>query len=171
MKTRMLRSSSGTWPKSDQAVLDDLARRYGDRVRTTRLTGEPTEDQRRMRAVADGPVDVVLDMLPPEAGTAPVRVAAMTVREFGRVVLMGGVGMLGGDDLALPYPWLMRHGITVRGQWMFPRQAAPRLVSLVRSGLLDLGQYQVTEFGLDDVNQAVAHAAGDKPLRLTVVRP
>jgi alcohol dehydrogenase len=158
-------------PGRNQAVLNDLARRYGDRVRTTRLTGDPADDQRRMRAAADGPIDVVLDLLPPAAGTAPVRAAAMTVREFGRVVLMGGVGMLGGDDLALPYPWLMRNGITVRGQWMFPRAAAPRLVSLVRSGLLDLGQYQVTEFGLDDVNQAVDHASGDKPFALTVVRP
>jgi alcohol dehydrogenase len=52
-----------------------------------------------------------------------------------------------------------------------PRAAAPRLVGLVRAGLLDLNQYQVTEFSLDDVNQAVEHAAGDKPFMLTVVRP
>jgi alcohol dehydrogenase len=65
----------------------------------------------------------------------------------------------------------MRNSITVRGQWMFPRAAAARLVSLVRAGLLDLNQYQVTEFSLDDVNQAVEHAAGDKPFMLTVVRP
>ena len=158
-------------PGRNQTVLDDLGRRFGDRVRPVPLTGQAEEDQRRMREAADGPIDVVLDMLPPEAGTAPVRAAVMTVREFGRVVLMGGVGMLGGDDLALPYPWLMRNSITVRGQWMFPRAAAPRLVSLARSGQLDLGQYRVTEFGLDDVNQAVAHAAGDKPFSLTVVRP
>jgi alcohol dehydrogenase len=158
-------------PGRNEKVLDELARRLGDRVRTARLTGEPEEDQRRMRSAADGPIDVVLDLLPPAAGTAPVRAAAMTVREFGRVVLMGGVGMPGDEDLALPYRWLMRNGITVRGQWMFPRAAAPRLVSLVRAGLLDLSQYEVTEFGLDDVNEAVAHAAGDKPFMLTVVRP
>ena len=34
----------------------------------------------------------------------PAAGAVMSVREFSRVVLMGGVGMLGGDDLALPYP-------------------------------------------------------------------
>jgi alcohol dehydrogenase len=158
-------------PGRNVKVLDDLARRFGDRVRTVQLTGEPEADQRGLRSAADAPIDVVLDLLPPAAGTAPVRVAAMTVREFGRVVLMGGVGMLGGDDLALPYPWLMRNGITVRGQWMFPRAAAPRLIGLVRSGLLDLSQYQVTEFSLDEVNEAVAHAAGDKPFALTVIRP
>src|SRR6201995_6204488 len=109
-----------------------------------------------MRAAADGPIDVVLAMLPPEAGPAPVRAAVMTVREFGRVVLMGGVGMLGGDDLALPYPWIMRNSITVRGQWMFPRAAAPRLISLARAGLLHLREDQVAEISLDEGNQAVA---------------
>ena len=102
-----------------------------------------------------------------DSASAPMRAAALTVREFGRVVLMGGVDA----DLALPLRWLMRNSITVRGQWMFPRAAAPRLVSLIRAGLLDLNQYQVTEFSLDDVNQAVEHAAGDKPFMLTVVRP
>jgi len=154
-------------PGRNEKVLDDLARRFGDRVRTVRLTGQPTEDDRRMRSAADGPIDVVLDLLPPAAGPAPVQAAAMTVREFGRVVLMGGVR----DDLVLPYRWLMRNSITVRGQWMFPRAAAPDLVSLARAGLLDLGQYQVAEFSLDEVNEAVAHAAGDKPFSLTVVRP
>ena len=154
-------------PGRNEKMLDDLARRFGDRVRTVRLTGQPTEDDRRMRSAADGPIDVVLDLLPPAAGPAPVPAAAMTVREFGRVVLMGGVR----DDLVLPYRWLMRNSITVRGQWMFPRAAAPDLVSLARAGLLDLGQYQVAEFSLDEVNEAVAHAAGDKPFSLTVVRP
>ena len=154
-------------PGRNEKVLDELARRFGDRVRTVRLTGDPEQDQPRMRSAAGGPIDVVLDLLPPAAGPAPVRAAALTVREFGRVVLMGGVDA----DLALPLRWLMRNSITVRGQWMFPRAAAPRLVSLVRAGLLDLNQYQVTEFSLDDVNQAVEHAAGDKPFMLTVVRP
>src|ERR1700753_3350601 len=158
-------------PGRNEKVLDDLARRVGDRGRTVRLTGESAEDQQRMRSAAAGPIDVVLDMLPPEAGTAVVRTAIMTVREFGRVALMGGVGMLGGDELALPYPWLMRNGITVRGQWMFSRVDAPRLISLARSGLLDLSQYRVTEFSPDEVTQAGAHAAGDKPFALTVVRP
>ena len=47
----------------------------------------------------------------------------------------------GGADLALPYPWLMRNDITVRGKWMYPRWAPGRLVALVRAGLLDLDQF------------------------------
>jgi alcohol dehydrogenase len=85
---------------------------------------------------------------------------------------MGGVGMLGGEDLALPYPWIMRNLITVRGQWMFETTAVPGMVGLVRGGLLDLRHWTVTEFTLDEVNEAVAHAAAEAgPFKLTVLKP
>ena len=38
---------------------------------------------------------------------------------------MGGVGMVGSDDLALPYPWLMWNNITIKGQRMSPRDCDP----------------------------------------------
>jgi len=159
-------------PGRNEKVLEDLARRFGQRVRTVTLTGDESEDRERMKRAAPGPIDCVLDLLPPSASTTPVRAAAMTVREFGRVVLMGGVGMLGGDDLRLPYPWIMRNGITIRGQWMYPREANIRLIGLVRSGLLDLSAFDVTDFALDDANDAVAHAAANGgPFKLTVIRP
>lgn len=115
---------------------------------------------------------MVLDLLPPAAGAGAVRTAAMTVREYGRVILMGGVGMLGGDDLALPYPWLMRNSVTVRGQWMGPRTVNPALIALVRAGLLDLDHEDVTTFTLDQVNEAITHAATHgRPFQRTVLLP
>lgn len=91
---------------------------------------------------------------------------------YGRFVLMGGVGLLGGDDLALPFPWITRNCITVIGQWMYPPEANARMIVLVRSGLLDLRHRQVTAFGLNGASKAVAHAAGNAgPFRLTVLRP
>jgi alcohol dehydrogenase len=92
----------------------------------------------------------------------------MAVRDGGRIVLMGGVG----GDLRLNYSWVMRHNITVRGQFMYPREANARLIQLIRSGLLALDAFDITEFALDDVNEAVAHAAANGgPFRLTLVRP
>ena len=148
-------------PGRNDAVLTELVKRYGSRVRTVRLLGDPVEDTARMRQAAGGPIDMVLDLLPPSAGATVTRAAAMTVRESGRIVLMGGVGMLGGDDLALPYPWIMRNNITLRGQWMAPRDAPARIVALVRSGLLSLDDFDVTAFVLADVNAAVEHAAAN----------
>ena len=159
-------------PGRNQAVLDDLAHRFSGRLRPVTLTGDAKEDQTRMRAAAPGAIDCVLDLLPPSAGAVATRTAAMTVREHGRVVLMGGVGMLGGDDLALPYPWLMRNSVTVRGQWMYPRAAVPGLISLVRAGLLSLEHFEVKTFGLDEVNEAVEYAAKHGgPFHLTVLQP
>jgi alcohol dehydrogenase len=159
-------------PGRNEAMLDELKRRFDTRVRTLKLTGDEMEDRERMKRAAPGPVDCVIDLLPPSAGTKPVRAATMAVREYGRVVLMGGVGMLGGDDLALPYPWIMRNCISIIGQWMYPREANFRMINLVRSGLVDLKNWQVTEFELADVNKAVAHAAAESgPFKLTVLRP
>ncbi len=159
-------------PGRNQHVLADLERRFGRRVRTVELTGDEQQDRERMMRAAPGPIDCVLDLLPPSAGTTPVRAAAMTVRERGRVVLMGGVGMLGGNDLAVPYPWIMRNSITLRGQWMYPRQAIARLVWLVRGGLLDLDQFETTDFDLDHANDAVAYAASAAgAFHITVIRP
>jgi NADPH:quinone reductase-like Zn-dependent oxidoreductase len=89
------------------------------------------------------------------------------VRERGRVVLMGGVQ----DDIALPYRWLMRNSITLRGQWLHPRTANRRFIELIRSGLLDLNQFDVTEFALDDIADAVKHAATSGRFTATVIRP
>jgi alcohol dehydrogenase len=149
-------------------VLADLERRFGDRVRTVKMSGNEEEDRRQMQQAAGGPIDIVLDLLPPEASSSWVRAAALAVRPYGRVVLMGGIR----EDVALPYAWMMRYGIEVRGQWMYPRDAVRRLVGMVRSGQIRLDGVAVTEFPLVQVNEAVAHAAADSgPFKMTVVRP
>lgn len=159
-------------PGRNENALEDLERRFGDRVRTVKLSGNEDVDRERMRSAAPGPVDCVLDLLPPSATTRTVRAAVMAVRPYGRVVLMGGVGMLGGAGLDLPYPWIMRNDITVRGKWMYPPEAVARMVGLIRAGLLDLGHFDVTPFVLDGANEAVAHAAANGgPFRMTVIQP
>ena len=159
-------------PGRNEGVLADLRRRFGSRVRPVALTGDADGDRERMQEAGPGPIDCVLDILPPAVSAAVVRAALMTVRPYGRAVLMGGVGMLGGDELALPYPWIMRNCVSIHGQWMYLPDAVPRMVALVRAGLLDLGQFSVTEFRLDDANEAVAHAAAHAgPFRITVLRP
>ncbi len=159
-------------PGRNEKVLEDLARRFGPRLRPVKLSGNEEDDRERMRQAAPGPIDCVLDLLPPSAGTIPVRAAVMAVRPYGRVVLMGGVGMLGGPGLELPYPWIMRNCITIHGQWMYPPDATIRLVGIIRSGLLDLGNFDVTAFDLDHANEAVAHAAANGgPFKMTVIQP
>ncbi|WP_030669844.1 zinc-binding alcohol dehydrogenase family protein [Streptomyces rimosus] len=159
-------------PGRNRAALGLLADRFGRRVRPVELTGDEDTDRTAMSAAAEGPVDMVIDLLPPAAPSSVTRAAAMTVREYGRVVLMGGVGMLGGADLALPYPWIMRNSVTVRGQWMYPRSASVGMIRLLASRALDLGPERVRAFPLDAVNDAVAYAAAHGgPFDRTVLTP
>jgi alcohol dehydrogenase len=143
-------------PGRNEKMLADLVRRFGERVHPVVLSGQEEEDRKRMAAAAPGPIDCVLDLMPPSVSTTVVRAAAMTVRPYGRVVLMGGIT---DEALALPYRWLMRNCITARGQWMYPREATSRLINLGRAGLLRLDQFEATVFDLDHISEAVAHAA------------
>ena len=159
-------------PGRNVAVLDDLRRRFGERLLPVRLTGDAATDTEAMRRAAPGPIDAIQDFLPPSAAAGVARAAIMTLRQGGRAVLMGGVGMLGGDDLALPYPWIMRNLITLRGQWMYDTAAVPGMLGLIRAGLVDLRHWAVSEFPLEAANAAVAHAAAEAgPFRLTVLKP
>lgn len=159
-------------PGRNETVLADLVRRFGDRIRPVTLGGNEEDDRKRMQQAAGGAIDCVLDLLPPSAAATSARAAVMAVRPYGRVVLMGGVGMLGGDGLDLPYPWIMRNNITIRGQWMYSPDAAVRLAAMIRSGLVCLDNVAITRFPLDDANEAVAHAAANGgPFNLTVIEP
>ena len=152
----------------NQAALNDLARRFGPRVRPVRMAVEEAADRERILEAAPGPIDCVLDLLPPAAIPVQVRAALLTVRPYGRVVLMGGLR----TEIEIPYSWLMRYCVTVRGQWMYPRESIGRLVGLVRAGLLRLEQSDITSFKLDDVNEAIAHAAANAgAFQATVICP
>ncbi|MDH2400861.1 zinc-binding alcohol dehydrogenase family protein [Bradyrhizobium sp. SSUT18] len=159
-------------PGRNETILADLVRRFGDRVKPVRLSGNEDDDRENMKRAAPGPIDCVFDIMPPSVSTTVVRAAIMTVRPYGRVVLMGGVGMAGGAGLELPYPWIMRNCISIHGVWMYPPDAAGRLIALVRAGLLRLDEYETTAFDLDHANEAVDHAAANGgPFKLTVIRP
>jgi alcohol dehydrogenase len=149
-------------------ALEDLARRFGPRVRPVRMTGVEADDRRLIGEAAGGPIDVVLDWLPREASASQVQAAIFSVRPGGRVVLMGGVR----SDLAINYTWLTHNYVTLRGQWMYDRAAPARMAPMVRAGLIDLGQFELSEFPLDQANEAVAFAAANAgPNQMTVIRP
>jgi alcohol dehydrogenase len=159
-------------PGRNENMLAELVRRHGERVRPVKLTGNEADDREAMKRAAPGPIDCVLDIMPPSVSTIVVRAAIMTVRTSGRVVLMGGVNMAGDAGLELPYNWIMRECITIHGVWMYPPDAAARLVALVRAGLLRLDHYETRAFDLDHANEAVEHAAANAgPFRMTVIRP
>ncbi len=153
------------------AALAGLEKLHGPRLRTVAMTGDETADRNAMLAAAPGPIDLVFDILPPVASATQARAAIMAVRPYGRVVLMGGINMQGGPGLELPYAWIMRQCITIHGVWMYPPHAPAQLVKLIRSGLLRIDAVETAVFALDNVNEAVAHAAANAgPFQRTEIR-
>nr|CAA9324364.1 MAG: hypothetical protein AVDCRST_MAG46-1039 [uncultured Nocardioidaceae bacterium] len=149
-------------------VLEDLSERFDDRFQPVAMGGDEAADTAAILAALEAPADVVLDILPPAASAAQVRAAVVAVRPNGQVVLMGGVD----SALDLPYLWIMRNNVTLRGQWMYPPSAPARMVALVRAGQISLEDFAITEFELAAANEAVAHAAAHAgPFTTTVLRP
>lgn len=159
-------------PGRNEKMLGELVRRHGARVRPVKLTGNENDDRELMKRAAPGPIDCAFDIMPPSVSTTVVRAAIMTVRPNGRVVLMGGVNMQGGPGLELPYNWIMRECIAIHGVWMYPPDAAVRLIALVRAGLLRLDHFETTAFDLDHANEAVDYAAANAgAFNMTVIKP
>lgn len=158
----------------NRQVLQTLEEQFGSRVRGVALSGTEEDDHAAILRAAPGPIDLVFDILPPMASSEQARAAIMTVRPYGRVVLMGGINMMGGDPLQLRYNWIMRNCITIHGVWMYPRDAPQALASMIRSGQLQIGGQEMDVFGLDQVNEAVANAAERREsgaFRTTILKP
>lgn len=156
----------------NRAMLDELEHRFGQRVRTIAITGDEPTDRNAMIAAAPGPIDCVFDILPPMASSAQARAAIMAVRPYGRVILMGGINMQGGPGLELPYAWIMRNCVSIHGVWMYPPNAPAALVKLIRAGLLRIDDFETSTFGLDQINEAIAHAANNAgAFKRTELRP
>ncbi len=152
----------------NKAALSELSKKYGSRVRTVLTAGNEAEDTQKMKDAANGVIDRVIDILPPMGSSSPTRAATMAVRANGTIVLMGGLD----TDLNLPYKHLMRNSITVRGQYMYSRESIVSLLSLIRSELLPVDIFNVNDFKLENINEAVDYAFNHTGLlSMTIVKP
>lgn len=152
----------------NQGKLDALVHQFGARVCPVLLSDDETSNKKRIEEAARGPIDAMLDLLPPIRETETVRQAIMAVRKGGTAVLMGGIHA----DVAIPYSHVMQNGLVIRGQYMYPRHAPLLLAGLIRAGLLSLDAFSSHSFPLEEVNQAIqyAHDHGGA-FQLTVLTP
>ncbi len=160
-------------PGRNETILADLVRRFGERVRPVEA-----HRQRGRRPRGDEARRTWPDRLRVRHHAAlgqhdVVRAAIMTVRAL-RPRRADGRRQHAGRSRASSCPTTgsCANCITIHGVWMYPPDAATRLIALVRAGLLRLDHYETTDFDLDHANEAVAHAAANAgPFKLTVIRP
>ncbi|MBA2678535.1 MAG: zinc-binding dehydrogenase, partial [Ktedonobacteraceae bacterium] len=121
-------------PGRNERMLNTLVNHFGERVRPVLLSEDDVLNTKNMKEAAEGPIDCLLDILGYIRDAAPTRSGIMTLRPGGTAVLMGGVDAA----LDIPYRYVMRNNLVIRGQYMYPRHAPLLLAALIQSGLLNL---------------------------------
>ncbi|KAI8067979.1 alcohol dehydrogenase zinc-binding domain-containing protein [Gongronella butleri] len=160
-------------PTRNPAKLDALRNHYGsNRLVTIALKDDDTQETNIaafQAAAAGAPIDMCLDFLDQTAPLAIVTAAVASLRVRGTLVLMGGnIG-----NLELPYMPIMLNSICVRGCFMYPPTAGPKLFAMIEAGLIDLTLFDTSaQFKLPDVNDALKYAeANAGTMKFTIVKP
>ncbi|KAF9199642.1 hypothetical protein BGZ49_010219 [Haplosporangium sp. Z 27] len=150
--------------------LEEYVSKYGSRVVPVVSIGDEAKDTQQFKeAAGEGfAIDFVFDMLPPTAPFSIVRSAICALRFGGTAVLMGGVQA----SAEIPYYQLMGNNITIKGNFMYTRDAPTTLIALVDAGLLDLDAVKPKVFKLDDIESAIEWAGKNAlPYESTVISP
>ncbi|KAJ7750472.1 alcohol dehydrogenase [Mycena maculata] len=135
----------------DAAKLEKLRERDPGRIQTVAVSGDVKKDTEAIKAAYGGEVDAYFDISPPQATQSThFKSCIMALRHSGRVSLMGGVY----GDVGLPLAWIMHNNITVRGTWMFTREQRERFVKMLEGGLLQLKDWEVKRFALEEWKEA-----------------
>ena len=125
------------------------------RIATVPITGHVEADTKALKAY--GPINVYLDISPPEAAQSThIKSCILALKQGARVSLMGGIR----GDVGVPYTWIMRNNIQLRGKWMYEREDITLLVKMAEKGLFELKGGKVKAFGLEDWDEAFTAAEG-----------
>ncbi|KAF4974356.1 hypothetical protein FZEAL_8734 [Fusarium zealandicum] len=108
-------------------------------VRTIQVTGELETDTAAIVAAAGKrPPDAFIDLSPPAAtGNNTVTACMMSIRPYGRIVLMGGRL---DSNIPISWPLMMLKNLTIKGGFMYEREDIRMLIRLLEDGRLKLGK-------------------------------
>jgi alcohol dehydrogenase len=149
------------------AKLKAIAEVAGARISTVVLTGDVSADASALREAAGGGAQMAFDMVGRAKDPNATLAALHSLRRGGRLVLMGSMT----SDLPLPYTALMLNNWELIGQFMYPADAALRLLDLVRSGLLDIRKIRPRIYPLAALPEAMEVAAEAGNFETIVVQP
>jgi alcohol dehydrogenase len=148
-------------------VIERLARVAGNRVVPVALTGDVDADANALKQAAGGRgAHLAFDQVGNAADPNATLAALKSLRRGGRLVLMGTMSA----PLPLSYGDVMINDWEIIGNFMYRPSAFKTIASLVRSGLLDLDLVEIKTFTLDELPQAIDHAATMRGLDCTVVK-
>lgn len=136
-------------------ILETLKKLAPKRVFPAALTGEIEPDTRAITSAATRLADCYFDIVG-GGGTTSVLAALRGLRSGGRAVLMGALQ----EAIQIPYAEIMVRGLTIRGNFMYPRSAVTEISHMIAAGTVDLNVLDIKKFPLTDASAAIADAAG-----------
>lgn len=151
-------------------ALKEIAK-LSDRIGIVHSTGDVQADLQALQRF--GTIDACFDISPPAAGNSThLKSAILSLRQGGRVSLMGGVS----GDVPIPHDVIMHRSLRLQGKWMYEREDILALIKLVEVGLLKIdesvGVRVVGEYALEDWDGAFTAAKENTgPGRLVLFRP
>lgn len=152
-------------------ALQALRKGREDRVEIVQITGDVDKDAGELIRAGRRPADVYFDISPPQAaGSTHLASAFRALKRGARVSLMGGIMA----DVALPHAIIMHKDITIKGKWMYPKEAIPELVRMVEAGILKLGSaagIKAERYSLEDWEAAFKAAESSHLGRYVVLNP
>lgn len=142
----------------------------GPRVKTVQMVGDVAQELASLRKF--GKIDAFFDISPSEAqNSTHFKACILSLKYEGRVSLMGGLL----DDLPIPYRFIMRYDITIKGKWMYSRADVQAFLGLVNTGVLDIRKIVkvVGTFELEEWEKAfeVAASHGRKLGQMVIFTP
>ncbi|GAB5593891.1 hypothetical protein Unana1_08791 [Umbelopsis nana] len=137
------------------AKLEPIVNKFDSRVVPVVLSEKEEDNIGAFKQAANGPIDLVLDLLEPSAPQSILRAALLSLRPFGTGVVMSGRM----DNLEFPFYPIMANSLTIKGCFMYPRTAGKTLIGLLEAGLVKPEWFEISgTFSLDEVNEAVQFA-------------
>ncbi|GAA0469132.1 zinc-dependent alcohol dehydrogenase family protein [Parasphingorhabdus litoris] len=136
-------------------TLETLASLLGDRVIPVMMTGDVETDATALRKASGGGAHIAFDQVG-NADSANGTLAALRALERnGKLVLMGSMAV----PLPIPYNEMLANNWEIIGHFMYSDADYLTVIDLVRSGRIDLGVLNISEFDLVDLGAAM-DAAG-----------
>jgi alcohol dehydrogenase len=149
----------------DAAGIAKVAAAAGPRAVAVSLSGDATKDVAALRQASRGGAHAAIDLVGRATDASATLASLRALRRGGRIALMGSMTA----PLTLSYGEVMRNDWTIRGRFMYPRDAIARLLAMAAAGTLDMRAVAVGAHKLADLPDAMRAAAKMRGLDAVVV--
>ncbi|HYM31583.1 MAG TPA: zinc-binding dehydrogenase [Candidatus Cybelea sp.] len=150
----------------DAGRLAEVVAAAGSRAVAVALGGDPAKDIAALREASGGGAHAAIDLVGRATDASATLAALRALRRGGRLALMGSMTA----PLTLAYGEVMVNDWTIRGRFMYPRDAIARLMAMAMSGVLNVSAVNIGLHALADLPAAMQAAAKMRGLDAVVLK-